>query len=265
MAIGLRTAVAGCAGGVWLAVAATASLTSAQLPPAAAADVRDRLSRFIGTATFVEEPGGVHITGVLRNLPPGPHGLHIDNVAKCLSPSFVSAGTIFNPTGKKHGLRNPAGPQVGDLPSLVVSGDGVAVLDFVAAGATLSGGPSSLVGGNGTALVIHTSDDDQVTDPEGDAGERFACGVILPGDPVAASATAQARGPGATTTATTPVQPVAAQAPPVTVAQPAGAAAVVTQQPVTSSENRSILSSPLLPAVLGIILVGAGYLLRRPH
>jgi Cu-Zn family superoxide dismutase len=249
--------------GYLLALAVAASTVSAQATPGASADIRDRLSRFVGTAGFLEDQGGVHITGVLRNLPPGPHGLHIDNVAKCLSPGFLSAGTIFNPTGKKHGLRNPGGPQLGDLPSLVVSPEGIANLDVVASGATLSGGPTSLLGGSGTALVIHVADDDQVSDPEGNAGDRLACGVILPTDPVAASATAQAR--ASTSTAVAPVGAVAAQ--------PAGRAAVVGQQTVPvqpsvatqrgGADVVGTLGSPLSVAVLGAILVAAGLLLRR--
>jgi len=229
-----------------LVVIATTSTASAQQQNAASADVRDRLSRFIGTVGLVEEQGGVHLTGVLRNLPPGPHGLHIDNIGVCLSPSFSSAGSIFNPTGKKHGLRSPAGPQVGDLPSLVVSSDGIANLDAVAQGATLSSSPSSLIGGNGTALIIHVADDDQLTEPEGNAGDRLACGVILPKDPVAVSATARSRGPIAPAAPT--VQSVGAQASPTQVGR---------------SGNGLQSGAPLLAGVLGVVLLGAGYLLRR--
>ena len=240
IAIGLSSAV------LVVAVAVTASTALAQQQTAASADVRDRLSRFVGTVGFVEEQGGVHLTGVLRNLPAGPHGLHIDNVGTCLSPSFSSAGSIFNPTGKKHGLRNPAGPQLGDLPSLVVSSDGIANLDVMAPGATLSSGPASLIGGNGTALIIHVADDDQLTEPEGNAGDRLACGVILPKDPAAVSATAQARGPSAVAAPT--VAPIGAQAP-------------ATQ--VGRSDEGIKAGAPLLAGVLGVLLLGAGYVLRR--
>jgi superoxide dismutase, Cu-Zn family len=264
-----------------LVASVLASVASAQARPAAVADVRDRLSRFLGTVTFVEETGGVHLQGTLRNLPAGPHGFHIANIAKCLSPSFLSAGAIFNPTGKKHGLRNAAGPQVGDLPSLVIAADGTATLDLVAAGATLSSGPTSLIGGDGTALVIHVGDDDQVTEPEGNAGERLACGVILPTDPVAASATAQSRGP---TTASATATPSVIQMPPqgaavVAVPQSAPVAQPVAQvaqqrpqvvpvaqetQPVRPGSNiGSILGSPPVIGGLGLVLLVAGYLLHR--
>jgi Cu-Zn family superoxide dismutase len=253
-----------------------------QLQAAAVADVRDRLSRFIGTVRFVEDQGSVRMTGTLSNLPPGSHGFHIDNVAKCVSPTFNSAGSIFNPTDKKHGLRNPAGPQVGDLPSLVVSADGVAKVDLMVRGASLSNGQTSFIGGNGTALVIHVGDDDQLTDPEGNAGERLACGVILPTDAVAASATAQSRGPSAAAAA--PVQGVVAQTSPLpaVVAQQQSAAApqqpaagtqqqpaAAPQQPAAAtprgpSDTGSALGSPLIIGLLGVLLISVGYLLRRP-
>jgi Cu/Zn superoxide dismutase len=39
---------------------------------------------------------------------------------RCDPPDFATAGGIFNPSGKQHGLRNPDGPMAGDLPNLVV-------------------------------------------------------------------------------------------------------------------------------------------------
>jgi len=39
-------------------------------------------------------------------------------------------------------------------------------------------GPNSLFHEGGTAIVIHASADDNLTDPAGNAGPRIACGVI---------------------------------------------------------------------------------------
>jgi Cu-Zn family superoxide dismutase len=241
-------------------------LDAAQQPaPTATADIRDRLSRFIGTASLREEQGGVHITGFLRNLAPGSHGLHVHSVGQCLSPTYASAGAIFNPSGRKHGLRNPAGPQVGDLPPLVVGADGTASLDAAVRGATISSGSTGLLGGAGTSLIIHAADDDQVTEPEGNAGDRSACGVILPTDAVAASATAQSRSPGQVAAVSQPTLTAVPNVQKPAAAQPSAAASPPSSAAPTRSggDSGNIMTSPLLAAALGVVLVVAGYLVRR--
>jgi Cu-Zn family superoxide dismutase len=40
--------------------------------------------------------------------------------------------------------------------------------------------PNSLFSNGGTALVIHAKADDMMSDPAGNAGDRIACGVIVP-------------------------------------------------------------------------------------
>ena len=70
--------------------------------------------------------------------------------------------------------------------------------------------------------------------------------MILPKDPAAVSATAQSRGPSAVAAPT--VAPIGAQAP-------------ATQ--VGRSDEGVKVGAPLLAGVLGVLLVGAGYVLRR--
>jgi superoxide dismutase, Cu-Zn family len=141
--------------------------------------LRDADGTQVAEATFTSVDGGVklHIEG--GPLPPGPHGFHVHEHGVCEAPSFESAGDHFNPTDKRHGLEDPEGPHVGDLPNLVVDADGRVDAEFTLAGATLDdNADTSLLAGDGTALVIHAEPDDQNTDPAGDSGPRIACGVI---------------------------------------------------------------------------------------
>jgi len=147
---------------------------------AARADLRNAKGEAVGTATLTDDPDGVRIVLRLAKLLPGPHGLHIHAVGRCDPPAFTSAGGHFNPAVRKHGLKNPEGPHLGDLPNIVVKSDGSADEEMIARDVTLGSDADShsLFPPTGTALVIHEHADDETTDPAGNAGARIACGVI---------------------------------------------------------------------------------------
>jgi Cu-Zn family superoxide dismutase len=151
----------------------------------------------IATAKFEFNQGYVTITIETTGtgqLSPGFHGVHIHSVGKCEANStastggapgdFLSAGGHFMAHGEH---------ESGDLTSLQVRKDGGGLLETTTDGFT----KADLLGGAGTAIVIHAGADnfgnipadrynqvngapgaDQTTMSTGDAGKRVACGVI---------------------------------------------------------------------------------------
>src|SRR5271156_2231933 len=152
--------------------------SSVQMAGTARADIVNATGDKIGTATFVPSAGGVRVDLNVSQLPPGTHGVHIHNVGKCEGPDFKTAGPHFNPTNKKHGRDNPAGPHNGDMPNIEVGPDGKVATSLLDTNVTLSEGPNSLFQDGGTSIVVHASQDDYKTDPAGNSGARVACGVI---------------------------------------------------------------------------------------
>ena len=133
----------------------------------------------IGWARLTEDAAGkLHLNVHVAGLATGRHGVHLHAVGQCVRPTFATAGGHHNPLGAEHGLDNPAGAHAGDLPNLVVNVAGRGHLDATSHHATLSNGPVSLLDADGSAIVIHASEDDQVTNPTGNSGARVACGVI---------------------------------------------------------------------------------------
>ena len=130
----------------------------------------------IGTVRAWQTAGGVTFRVIASGLPHGVHGVHVHAVGKCDPPDFASAGPHWNPTGKKHGMSNPAGPHAGDLPNVVVKANGVLGATLVLSAASMS----SLIDADGAALVIHAAADDNMTDPSGNSGARIACAVLQP-------------------------------------------------------------------------------------
>ena len=131
----------------------------------------------IGSVRAWQTAGGVSFRIAATGLPHGLHGIHIHAVGRCDTPDFSSAGPHWNPTGKKHGMNNPAGPHAGDIPNVEVAANGVLGTTVTVPGASLA----SLLDADGAALVIHASADDYMTDPSGNSGARIACAVIKAG------------------------------------------------------------------------------------
>ena len=148
-------------------------------PPAgtsgARATLRDSANAEVGTAEFRESGGGTQLDVRVSGLAPGEHGIHVHMVGRCdAAIGFESAGEHLNPTNAQHGLDNPAGPHMGDLPNLVVSADSTGNLTHTSAQLRLG----DALDGDGAAIVVHAAPDDQTTDPSGNSGARVLCGEI---------------------------------------------------------------------------------------
>ncbi|MGM8365168.1 superoxide dismutase family protein [Virgibacillus sp. W0181] len=132
----------------------------------------------VGTAKLSETTGGVNIKLKLEGLNPGFHGIHVHEYPKCEGPDYKSAGNHLNPDGKEHGLMHPEGAHLGDLPNIEADAGGLVEGDLMLAEATLLDGKKSLLKGEGTSLIITEKQDDGVSQPGGDSGERIICGEI---------------------------------------------------------------------------------------
>ena len=160
--------------------AAILAVTLAAAAPAFAADtatavLEDPEGREVGKVTLRAVPSGVLLDADLTAFPPGDHAFHIHGTGKCEPPSFKSAGGHFNPEEDEHGLENPAGPHAGDMPNIHVPGSGKLRIEVLNQMVSLDG----ILGGEGTAIVVHEKPDDYRSNPAGDAGPRIACGAII--------------------------------------------------------------------------------------
>jgi superoxide dismutase, Cu-Zn family len=145
----------------------------------ARAEIKNGQGKSVGTASLRETKDGLLIIVNAKGLPEGLHAVHIHSVGKCEGPAFTSAGPHFNPMNKKHGLENPAGPHAGDLPDMYVEKNGAGRYEVLLDRITLGSEETSIFDADGSAIVIHVTADDNVTDPTGNSGDRIACGVIV--------------------------------------------------------------------------------------
>ncbi len=138
-----------------------------------------------GTATFAQDGGELSVQLALTGATPGLHGFHIHTVGSC-APGPDPAGAVI-PAGAAMGHYDPLGTtnhgaptdsdnakHAGDLGNVTAGADGRIT-------ATLRTDDMSLTGTNpvvGRAVMVHSGQDDLMTDPGGNSGTRVGCGVI---------------------------------------------------------------------------------------
>ncbi|WP_370338944.1 superoxide dismutase family protein [Parvularcula marina] len=145
--------------------------------PAAGEDMRVDFTGTDGEATgeavVVSGPHGMLLRVDLVDLEHGFHGMHMHQVGDCsdFDGGFKLSGSHINPTGKEHGLMNPAGFELADIPNIYVHHNGHARAEIFVAGLTLEDAMDE----DGFAIVVHENPDDHMTQPIGGAGARVAC------------------------------------------------------------------------------------------
>uniref|UniRef100_A0A3G1STG5 Superoxide dismutase [Cu-Zn] n=1 Tax=Sclerodermus guani TaxID=380176 RepID=A0A3G1STG5_9HYME len=123
--------------------------------------------------------GPVKVTGTIKGLTPGLHGLHVHETGD-LSEGCKSLGGHFNPDNATHGAPEDTVRHVGDLGNVEADASGVAKVDITDTVISLSGANNIL----GRSFVIHSGEDDlgkgnsSLSLTTGNAGDRWACGII---------------------------------------------------------------------------------------
>ncbi len=137
----------------------------------------DREGAENGSATLTGTAEGVLIELEVSGLPAGQWvAFHVHETGTCdHADGHESAGGHFNPGDAKHGYLTEAGPHAGDMPNQYVGEDGVLRAQVFNSMVTLGEGDTAI---SGRALMIHGGVDDYASQPAGDAGDRYACGVI---------------------------------------------------------------------------------------
>src|SRR3989440_424771 len=131
-----------------------------------------RISSFLLLVNFY----GEKIAGAcpdFQNLKPGKHGFHIHEKGDCSAPDAMSAGPHFNPKHQHHDGPTGTERHAGDFGNVEADASGKGHLEWK--GKLDLSGPNSIIG---KSVIVHEKEDDLKTDPAGNSGARFACGVI---------------------------------------------------------------------------------------
>jgi Cu-Zn family superoxide dismutase len=169
--------------GILLILAGQGPAVLAEGPAASTYDIVAEGGRKAGTVSLAQAPRGLLIRVEATGLAPGWHGMHIHSVATCADPGFKASGGHVHDasiTTPVHGLLNANANDLGDLPNIFAGPDGKASAEVFSNSLSLgvAAGRLNLLDADGSALVIHASADDYMSQPIGGAGARIACAAI---------------------------------------------------------------------------------------
>jgi len=106
--------------------------------------------------------------------PNSEHGFHIHEFGDCSASDATTAGDHFAGRNSKHGAPNTDVHHSGDLGNIKADAQGRVDKEETYSFIKFSG-PDSVIG---RSIIIHEKPDDLASQPSGNAGKRFACGVI---------------------------------------------------------------------------------------
>lgn len=134
-----------------------------------------------GQITFAVSSGALAIYATVDGAAVGGHALVIHDGAACADRTGkLAAGAHLNPFNQPHGVPNAEASHVGDLGNVEVGTDGRGELRLYLHDAAYPveerGGWGMLVG---KPVVLYERADDGTTQPNGNAGNPIACGVIV--------------------------------------------------------------------------------------
>ncbi len=172
-AVAVAAALQGCEAGVDYTSSPEHGDASSLLKGIAILDAAEG-HRVSGQITFTQVGEGVLVDAEVAGLSSGLHGFHIHESGDVTAPDGSAAGGHFNPVAAEHGGPLASTRHVGDLGNLVADGDGRATYSRMDTVIELEGAHSIV----GRAVVVHAGEDDLISQPSGNAGERVAVGVI---------------------------------------------------------------------------------------
>jgi Cu-Zn family superoxide dismutase len=129
-----------------------------------------------GTVTFTAQAdGSVRVEAELEGLAPNTaHAIHVHETGDCSAPDGASAGAHYNPEAKPHGLPSTPERHAGDLGNMTADVAGSTHYTITVNNISLATGKNPVLG---KAVIVHAQQDDG-SQPSGNAGARLGCGVI---------------------------------------------------------------------------------------